>query len=82
MVRSIDVKDGGIVDVTVSLTTPGCPIKSHFQTAVVKAVTGLEGVTHCNVGFDVLSDQEKGVLQRSSAAPAGCPRARSPRSRT
>ncbi len=43
MVRSIAVKDGGIVDVTVSLTTPGCPIKGHFQTAVAKAVTGPRG---------------------------------------
>ena len=34
MVRSIEIKDGGIVDVTVSLTTPGCPIKNHFETAV------------------------------------------------
>ncbi|MGZ8649077.1 MAG: P-loop NTPase, partial [Solirubrobacteraceae bacterium] len=64
MVRSIDVKAGGIVDVTVSLTTPGCPIKDHFKTAVVAAVTGVEGVTHCNVGFDVLSDSEKGTLQK------------------
>src|SRR5213080_667861 len=73
MVRSIDVKDGGIVDVTVSLTTPGCPIKSHFQTGVVTAVTGVEGVTHCNVGFDVLSDQEKGVLQRKLGRTGGLP---------
>jgi ATP-binding protein involved in chromosome partitioning len=73
MVRAIDVRDGGIVDVTVSLTTPGCPIKSHFQTAVVKAVTGVEGVAHCNVGFDVLSDQEKGVLQRKLGRTGGLP---------
>ena len=73
MVRSIAVKDAGVVDVTVSLTTPGCPIKSHFQTAVVKAVTGLEGVSRCNVGFDVLSDQEKGVLQRKLGRPGGLP---------
>ena len=73
MVRSIAIKDGGVVDVTVSLTTPGCPIKSHFQTSVVKAVTGVEGVTHCNVGFDVLSDQEKGVLQRKLGRPGGLP---------
>jgi ATP-binding protein involved in chromosome partitioning len=73
MVRSIDVKDGGVVDVTVSLTTPGCPIKSHFQTGVVKAVTLVEGVTHCNVGFDVLSDQEKGVLQQQARPPGGLP---------
>jgi ATP-binding protein involved in chromosome partitioning len=73
MVRSIAVKDAGIVDVTVSLTTPGCPIKSHFQNEVVKAVTGVEGVSHCNVGFDVLSDQEKGVLQRKLGRPGGLP---------
>jgi len=73
MVRSIAIKDGGVVDVTVSLTTPGCPIKSHFQTSVVTAVTGVEGVTHCNVGFDVLSDQEKGALQRKLGRPGGLP---------
>jgi ATP-binding protein involved in chromosome partitioning len=73
MVRSIAIKDDGVVDVTVSLTTPGCPIKSHFQTGVAKAVTSLEGVTHCNVGFDVLSDQEKGVLQRKLGRPGGLP---------
>ncbi len=28
------------VNVTVSLTTPGCPIKGHFQTAVAEAVDG------------------------------------------
>src|SRR5215208_1236760 len=64
MVRSIDFRDGGVVDVTVSLTTPGCPIKGHFQTAVAKSVGGLEGVTGVNVGFDVLSDHQKAGLQQ------------------
>ena len=73
MVRSIDIKDAGIVDVTVSLTTPGCPIKSHFQTAVAKTVSSLEGVTHVNVGFDVLNDQEKAALQRKLGRPGGLP---------
>ena len=45
MVRSIEIKDGGTVDVTVSLTTPGCPIKNHFETAVANAVRALDGVT-------------------------------------
>ncbi len=36
MVRSIEIADGGHVDVVVSLTTPGCPIRSHFQQAVVQ----------------------------------------------
>src|SRR5689334_22910040 len=73
MVRSIDVKDGGVVDVTVSLTTPGCPIKNHFQTGVATAVRGVEGVTAVNVGFDVLSDAEKSGLQRKLGRPGGLP---------
>jgi ATP-binding protein involved in chromosome partitioning len=64
MVRSIDFRDGGLVAVTVSLTTPGCPIRNHFQTAVVDAVTALDGVERVDVDFDVLSDDEKGKLQR------------------
>ncbi|HEX5621674.1 MAG TPA: Mrp/NBP35 family ATP-binding protein [Solirubrobacteraceae bacterium] len=73
MVRAIEIKDAGVVDVTVSLTTPGCPIKTHFQTAVVKSVSALDGVTHVNVGFDVLTDQEKAGLQRKLGRPGGLP---------
>ncbi len=65
MVRSIDVRDDGRVDVVVSLTTPGCPIRSHFQQAVAQQVSALEGVTGVEVGFDVLSDEEKGNLQQT-----------------
>jgi ATP-binding protein involved in chromosome partitioning len=73
MVRAIDIKDGGVVDVTVSLTTPGCPIKAHFETAVAKSVAAVEGVSRVNVGFDVLSDQEKSGLQRRLGRPGGLP---------
>jgi ATP-binding protein involved in chromosome partitioning len=73
MVRAIDIKDAGVVDVTVSLTTPGCPIKNHFQTAVVTSVSALEGVSRVNVGFDVLTDQEKAGLQRKLGRPGGLP---------
>src|SRR5215207_3039054 len=75
MVRSIDVHPNGVVDVTVSLTTPGCPIRSHFQTGVANAVRALDGVTGVNVDFDVLSDTEKAGLQRKlgrgGALPTG-----------
>ena len=64
MVRSIDVHDTGVVDVTVSLTTPGCPIRNHFETAVTTAVAALEGVQSVTVAFDVLSDQQKSALQQ------------------
>jgi ATP-binding protein involved in chromosome partitioning len=64
MVRSIEIHDNGVVDVMVSLTTAGCPIRSHFQTGVAQAVRELEGVTHVNVSFDVLSGDEKTALGR------------------
>jgi ATP-binding protein involved in chromosome partitioning len=73
MVRSIDQAPDGAVAVKVSLTTPGCPIRSHFQTAVVKAVSDLAGVTRVDVSFDVLNDQEKAGLQRKLGRSGGLP---------
>ncbi len=64
MVRSIDVHENGVVDVMVSLTTPGCPIRDHFQNAVNTAIGELEGVVGVNIAFDVLSDTEKQALGR------------------
>jgi ATP-binding protein involved in chromosome partitioning len=74
MVRSIDIADDGSVAITISLTTAGCPIRNHFQTAVAKAAQEA-GATKVSVDFDVLSDSEKGALQkklgRSGALPTG-----------
>jgi ATP-binding protein involved in chromosome partitioning len=70
MVRSVDVHPNGVVDVMVSLTTPGCPIRSHFQTGVAQAVRELGGVTGVNVSFDVLSDNEKAALGRKLGRPS------------
>jgi len=65
MVRSIEVHESGRVEVVVSLTTAGCPIRSHFEQAVAKTVSELDGVTEVAVGFDVLNDEEKGNLQQT-----------------
>jgi ATP-binding protein involved in chromosome partitioning len=73
MVRSIDIHPNGVVDVMVSLTTAGCPIRSHFQTGVAQAVRGLEGVSAVNVSFDVLSDQEKAKLGHKLGRAGGLP---------
>jgi ATP-binding protein involved in chromosome partitioning len=64
MVRSIEISSDGVVDVMVSLTTPGCPIRSHFQQAVTGTVSELEGVRAVNVEFDVLTPDEKQGLQQ------------------
>jgi ATP-binding protein involved in chromosome partitioning len=73
MVRSIEQPGDGAVDVVVSLTTPGCPIRSHFETAVRENVGGLEGVRQVSVGFDVLSPDEKQTLQQRLGRQGGLP---------
>jgi len=73
MVRSIEIREGGVVDVVVSLTTPGCPIRNHFQTGVTNAVKAIEGVTEVNVSFDVLTDQQKAAIQQKLGRGGGLP---------
>jgi ATP-binding protein involved in chromosome partitioning len=72
MVRTIDIHPNGVVDVMVSLTTAGCPIRNHFQDGVASAVREVSGVTGVNVSFDVLSDKKKG-LQTKLGRPSGLP---------
>ncbi len=64
MVREVRIGPNGVVDVTVSLTTAGCPIRDHFQTAVDRAVSAVEGVSHVNVYFDVLDEAQKAALRQ------------------
>ncbi len=74
MVRSVAIGEDGSVDVTVSLTTAGCPIRNHFVEAVEREARTVAGVTAVNVAFDVLSDSEKATLQKSlgrGSLPAG-----------
>ncbi len=74
MVRSIEISDAGVVDVMVSLTTAGCLIRNHFVDAVAREAGTVAGVTKVNVSFDVLSDAEKGKLQKTlgrGSLPAG-----------
>ena len=66
MVRSIQIADDGCVDVVVSLTTPGCPIRSHFQNAVAERVGALEGVTR--VGRRLRCSLQRGEGAASSRA--------------
>jgi ATP-binding protein involved in chromosome partitioning len=73
MVRSIEQPAEGRVDVVISLTTPGCPIRSHFQKGVATAVRRLPEVREVNVGFDVLTKQEKSGLQQRLGRKDGLP---------
>src|SRR4051812_50069443 len=70
MVRSIAISEAGEVAVTVSLTTAGCPIRNHFVEAVKREAGTVAGVTRVEVAFDVLSDTEKGALQKKLGRPS------------
>jgi ATP-binding protein involved in chromosome partitioning len=74
MVRSIEIAEGGAVAIQVSLTTAGCPVRSHFTEAVQREARTVDGVSAVSVTFDVLSDAEKLSLQKSlgrGSLPAG-----------
>ncbi len=73
MVRAIEFGDAGRVEIVVSLTTAGCPIRNHFEQAVAEAVGGLDGVSSVGVSFDVLSADEKARLQERLGRPSGLP---------
>ena len=73
MVRSIVAGAAGHVDITVSLTTAGCPIRSHFIDAVRDNVGALDGIESVGVAFDVLSDSEKQTLQQRLGRQGGLP---------
>ena len=73
MVRSVEQPEPGRVDVVVSLTTSGCPIRAHFEKGVQEAVGGLADVRLVNVGFDVLTPEEKQGLQQRLGRRDGLP---------
>ncbi|MGI8661044.1 MAG: Mrp/NBP35 family ATP-binding protein, partial [Thermoleophilaceae bacterium] len=73
MVRSIDRVEGGRVEVKISLTTAGCPIRSSFEAAVAEHVGKLDGVSSVGTSFDVLSPDEKQALQQRLGRSGGLP---------
>lgn len=73
MVRSVVIGERGHVDVKISLTTGGCPLRGAFTTDVSERVGAVPGVTTINVDFDVLSPEEKDALKRKLGMPGGLP---------
>src|SRR5262245_22818524 len=61
MVRDV-VVDGGRVSVVIALTVPGCPLRASFQEQVEQALMPLDGVDEVDLGFDVMSPDEKAAL--------------------
>jgi ATP-binding protein involved in chromosome partitioning len=73
MVRGIAIA-GDVVNVQVALTVAGCPLRNEIQHRVTDAVTAI-GATQVDVGFDVMTDEERAsvreLLHGDPSATAG-----------
>lgn len=49
LVYAIDIKDDGYVNITMTLTAPGCPVAGDIIAEVDQKVRAVEGVTDVNV---------------------------------
>ncbi|HVA59357.1 MAG TPA: P-loop NTPase [Mycobacteriales bacterium] len=63
MVKLVEVGAGGAVQVTVSLTVAGCPMRERITSDVTAAVSAVPGVATVNVTLDVMSDEQRGQLR-------------------
>ncbi|WP_245588485.1 metal-sulfur cluster assembly factor [Deinococcus pimensis] len=51
LIYGVDVKDGGEVDITMTLTAVGCPVQDMIRADAELAVMRLDGVNSVNVEF-------------------------------
>jgi FeS assembly SUF system protein len=70
LIYDVDIADDGNVTVTMTLTTPGCPLNEYLPAQVDEAVSRLDGVRHVDVNLvwdppwnpDMMSDEAKMAL--------------------
>jgi len=63
MVHHVNI-DGSKVDVGITLTVPGCPLKAKIVDDVTKGVKTLDGVRDVSVDFDVMTEQQREELRK------------------
>ncbi|WP_167757938.1 MULTISPECIES: metal-sulfur cluster assembly factor [Deinococcus] len=51
LIYDVDVQDTGLVDITMTLTSVGCPVQDLIRADAEMAVSRLEGVNEVNVEF-------------------------------
>ncbi|MFC9551290.1 Mrp/NBP35 family ATP-binding protein [Rhodococcus sp. NPDC056960] len=65
MVKSVDIAADDSVDITIYLTTAGCPMRTEISDRVTKAVADVPGVGAIRVELDVMSDEQRTELRKS-----------------
>ncbi len=61
LIYNIDIKEDGLVDITMTLTTPMCPVADALPMEVQEKVLGVDGVKDVNLQlvFDPPWDKSK-----------------------
>ena len=67
LIYTIDIKEDNAVNITMTLTAPGCPVAGEMPGWVADAVEPLPGVKHVDVemtfepqwGMDMMSDEAR-----------------------
>lgn len=77
MVKFVNI-DGGHVEVGITLTVPGCPLKARIAEDVENGLKLIEGVEGVKVEFDVMTDEQRAKLREklgmgSQPGAAGTP---------
>jgi len=66
MVRRVEVEADGAVDVTLSLTTAGCPLRAQLQQDTKARVAAVPGVTDVRVHFgEMTAEQKRQLMERA-----------------
>jgi len=64
MLKSVDVRKGGVVEVGVYLTVEGCPMRSTITDRVIDAVMKVPDVAKVDVHLDVMNDDQRAELKK------------------
>lgn len=62
MVQAASIDENGLAQITVALTTAGCPLRNQIKTDVQRKVATMPGVENVKVSFGVLDAEQKRTL--------------------
>ena len=65
MLKSVDIRKGGGVEVGVYLTVEGCPMRGTITDRVIDAVMKVPDVKKVDVHLDVMSDEQRAELKKT-----------------
>jgi len=65
MVKSVQIRENGLVEVGIFLTVAGCPMKTTITERVTNAVMQVPGVRDVQVELDVMSDEQRGKMRET-----------------